>query len=87
MTTYKFLRWVHSMRWMDERVVTLEKCWNGIKEKMLDREVNYMIWLRIGDISTILGGNFGKLRRRVGKLGKVTRSERRDERGIRKRTS
>ena len=22
MTTHKFLRWMHSMRWMDERVVT-----------------------------------------------------------------
>ena len=41
-TTYKFLRWRHSMRWMDERVVTSEKCWNGIEEKMpgISREVN-----------------------------------------------
>ena len=30
MMTYKFLRWIHSTRWMDERVVTSEKCWNGI---------------------------------------------------------
>ena len=31
-----------STRWMDERVVTLEKCWNGIEEKMpeISREVN-----------------------------------------------
>ena len=27
MTTYKFLRWMHSTRWMDERVVASEKCW------------------------------------------------------------
>ena len=42
MTTYKFLRWVHSTRWMDERVVTSEKCWNGIEEKMpeISREMN-----------------------------------------------
>ena len=42
MTTCKFLRWVHSMRWMDERVVTSEKCWNGIEEKMpeISSEVN-----------------------------------------------
>ena len=42
MTTFKFLRWIHSTRWMDERVVTLEKCWNGSEEKMLviSREVN-----------------------------------------------
>ena len=26
--TYKFLRWVQSTRWMDERVVASEKCWN-----------------------------------------------------------
>ena len=41
MTTYKCLRWMHSMRWMDERVVTSEKCWNGIEEKMpeISREV------------------------------------------------
>ena len=49
MTTYKFLRWMHSARWMDERVVTSEKCWNGIEEKMpeISREVNEMNWLRI----------------------------------------
>ena len=42
MTTYKFLRWMRSTRWMDERVVTSEKCWIGIEEKMLEisREVN-----------------------------------------------
>ena len=42
MTTYKFLRWMHSMRWMDERVVTSERCWNGIEEKVpeISREVN-----------------------------------------------
>ena len=41
-TTYEFLPVMHSTRWMDERVVTLEKCWNGIEEKMpeISREVN-----------------------------------------------
>ena len=30
------------MEWMDERVVTSEKCWIGIEEKMpeISREVN-----------------------------------------------
>ena len=34
---------------MDERVVTLEKCWNGIEEKMpeISREVYERNWLRI----------------------------------------
>ena len=42
MTTCKFLRWMHFMRWLDERVVTSEKCWSGIEEKMPEtsREVN-----------------------------------------------
>ena len=42
MTTYKFPRWVHSVGWMDERLVKSEKCWRGIEEKMLEisREVN-----------------------------------------------
>ena len=41
-TTYKFLRWMHSTRRMDERVVTSEKCWNGLEEKMqeISKEVN-----------------------------------------------
>ena len=57
MTTYKFLRWMHSTRWMDERVVTSEKCWNGIEEKMpeISREVNEMNWLRF-DMSQSPGG-------------------------------
>ena len=40
--TYKFLRWMRSTRWMDERVVASEKCWIGIDEKMpeISREVN-----------------------------------------------
>ena len=42
MTTYKFLRWIHSTRWMDERVVTFEKCRNGVEAKTpeISREVN-----------------------------------------------
>ena len=42
MMTYKFLRWMHSTRRMDERVVKSEKCWSGIEEKMpeISREVN-----------------------------------------------
>ena len=41
MTTYNFLCWMHSARWMDERVVTPERCWSGIEEKMpeISREV------------------------------------------------
>ena len=41
MTTYKFLRWMHSTSRMDEIVVTSEKYWSGIEEKMLEisREV------------------------------------------------
>ena len=37
-----FLRWMYSTRWMDERVVKSQKCWNGIEEKMpeISREVN-----------------------------------------------
>ena len=63
MTTYKFLRWVHSTRRMDEGVVTSvtsEKCWSGIKEKMpeISREVNHMKWWRIGDVSTLSRGNW-----------------------------
>ena len=34
MTTYKFPRWMHTTRWMDERVVASEKCWIDIEEKM-----------------------------------------------------
>ena len=33
-TTCAFLHWMYSTRWMDERVVTWENCWNGIEEKM-----------------------------------------------------
>ena len=36
MMTYKFLRWMHSTRRMDEEVVTSEKCWSGIEEKRLE---------------------------------------------------
>ena len=32
--TCKFLRWMHSTRWLDKRVVTSNKCWNGIEEKI-----------------------------------------------------
>ena len=41
MTTYKFLRWMHSARWMDERVVASEK-WIGVEDKMpeISREAN-----------------------------------------------
>ena len=34
MTTYIFPRRMQSTRWMDEKVVTSEKCWNGTEEKM-----------------------------------------------------
>ena len=55
MMTYKFLRWMHYSRRVDEEVVTSEKCWSGIEDKMLEisREVNQMNWLRIGHVSTL----------------------------------
>ena len=30
----QILRWMHSSRWMDERVATSVKCWSGIEGKM-----------------------------------------------------
>ena len=44
MTTYKFLRWMHSTRRMDEEVVTSEKCWSGIEEKIsqISKELNWV---------------------------------------------
>ena len=49
-TTCELLRWMHSTERMDERVVTSEKCWSGIDEKMPEiwRELN---WLRNGHVS------------------------------------
>ena len=32
-TTYKFLRWMCCVRWMDERV-TSKKCWTGVQKKI-----------------------------------------------------
>ena len=75
--TYKFLRWMHSTRRVDEEVVTSEKCWSGIEKKMpeISREVNWMNWLRIGHVSTLPGGHFFKQNnlkiRMDGRLGKV----------------
>ena len=45
MTTNKFLRWVHSTKRMDERVVTSEKCWSGTEEKMpeISRKLNELV--------------------------------------------
>ena len=42
MTTYKYLRWIHSTIWMDERVDTSERCWIRIEKKMpeISREAN-----------------------------------------------
>ena len=42
------LRLMRSTRRMEERVVTSEKCWSGIEEKMpeISRKVNEMNWLR-----------------------------------------
>ena len=47
-------------RRMDARIVASEKCWSGHEEKMpeISREVNQMYWLRIGHVSTLLGGIF-----------------------------
>ena len=46
---------MHSTRRMDEEVVTSEKCWSGIEEKIpeMSREVNWMNWLSIGHVSTL----------------------------------
>ena len=42
--TYKFVCWMYSMRWMDERVGTSKKCWICIEKKMpeISEEVNWM---------------------------------------------
>ena len=53
MTTYKFLRWMHSTRWMDEGVVAAEKCWSGIEEVENLTRLN------------ALEGKFGKVFRRL----------------------
>ena len=37
MTTYQFLRWMHSTRRTDEGVVTSEKCWSGFDAGDLKR--------------------------------------------------
>ena len=60
MTTYQFLRWMRSARWMYERVVTLEKCWSGIEEEMLEisREVNLN---ELVEILTCLNALEGKI--------------------------
>ena len=58
--TYKFLRWMHSTRRMDEEVVTSEKCWSGIEEKR--RELDELF-----ENCTCLkrsGGKFGQVIRR-----------------------
>ena len=44
MTTYKFLRWMHSTGRMDEGLVTSEKCWRGIEEEIKKRsELNELV--------------------------------------------
>ena len=52
---------------MDARVVTSEKCWSGIEEKMLEisREVNLINWLRIGHVSTLLEEIIGKVNLKI----------------------
>ena len=42
MMKHKFLSWMCSTRWMDERVVTSRKCWLGIEKKIqeISRTVN-----------------------------------------------
>ena len=52
-TTFEFLRWMHSTRRMDEGVVTSEKCWSGIKEKMPEI-AKELTWLRSGRVSNVL---------------------------------
>ena len=73
----KFLRWMHHMRMMNATVVTSERCWSGIKEKMpeISKELN---WLRRGDVSRFLRRKCLKVilrfwrRRKVGELGNVS---------------
>ena len=50
--TYIFLCWMHSTGRMDEGVVSSEKCWSGIEEKMpgISKELNS---LRIRHVSMI----------------------------------
>ena len=45
-----FLRWMHSTGRMDEGVVTSDKCWSGIEQRMpeISKELN---WLRSGHVS------------------------------------
>ena len=61
----QFPRWMHSMRWMDEGVVTSEKCWNGIEEKMpeISREVELNELVDM--FQRLRGENLGKVNRRT----------------------
>ena len=45
MTTYKFLRWIHSSRWMDERVVTSERSVGAVSRTRCGRsQKNWIGW-------------------------------------------
>ena len=70
--TYKFLRWMYSLRWMDERVVTSKKCWIDINAGDFRRsELDGLI----GNM-TSLNALEGKVRelRKVGKVRGATRT-------------
>ena len=60
MARCEFLRWMLSTGRMDEGVVTSEKCWSVIEEKMpeISREVT---WLRSGHVSMFSRRKFAKL--------------------------
>ena len=60
-TTYRFLRWMHSVRWMDESVVTSEKCWNDAGD--LKRSVLNELFENLTCLNA-LKGKFGRVIRR-----------------------
>ena len=46
MTTDEFLRWIHCTIWMDERVVTSEKCWIGVENLTRLNALEGEMWKR-----------------------------------------
>ena len=64
MATCEFLRWMHSVGRMDEGVVSSEKCWSGIEEKMpeISKELN---WLRKWTRLTVLEKKICKLNPKI----------------------
>ena len=62
-TTCEILRWKHSAGRMNEGVVTSEKCWSGIEEKMPEMSKEWK-WLRSGHVSMFSRRQDAKLIRR-----------------------